>query len=46
MVIYRLPAPHVFAAPQFDGAALVYRDQPFPRRAFAVAFEALLAAQA
>ena len=33
-----------FPAPQADGAVnLVYRDQLFPRRAFALAFEALLA---
>ena len=41
----RLSSRHPFAAPQADGAAerLVYREQLFPRRAFALAFEALLA---
>src|SRR5271166_957832 len=40
----RLSSRHPFPAPQTDGALnLVYRDQLFPRRAFALAFDALLA---
>ena len=41
---HRLSPCHSFPAPQADGAAqLVYREQLFPRRAYALAFGALLA---